>query len=121
MKGSKSNLVIRQGEEQNYKPELYIEPVEGIDLATFEADLNNSIQKLQNPYKGLAVTRSGNSWMVQIPENFRTGHEAHFGEVTQKFLQYLTEGRLPEWEVPNMISKYYVTTTALEMAKEDNL
>jgi predicted dehydrogenase len=117
MKGSNANLIIRQGEEQQYQPELYIEPVGGIDMASFERGLNNGIQKLQDSFPGLGVKRSGNNWMVVIPENLRTGHEAHFGEVTEKFLQYLTEGRLPEWEVPNMISKYYVTTHALEMAK----
>jgi hypothetical protein len=27
------------------------------------------------------------------------------------------DGKLPEWEVPNMIAKYYTTTKALEIAK----
>ncbi|CAN5164906.1 putative oxidoreductase C-terminal domain-containing protein [soil metagenome] len=121
MKGSKSNLVIRQGEEQQYRPELYIEPVDGVALESFEADLIYYLQQLQSRYKGLAVKRSGNGWMVIIPESLRTGHEAHFGEVTQKFLQYLKEGRLPAWEVPNMITKYYITTKALEIANRDHL
>jgi len=38
--------------------------------------------------------------------------------VTENFLEYLKDGKLPDWEVPNMIAKYYVTTRALEMAKE---
>ena len=57
------------------------------------------------------------TWIVQIPEKYHVGHEAHFGQVTKKFLRYLEEGRLPAWEVPNMIAKYYTTTAALEMAK----
>ena len=36
---------------------------------------------------------------------------------SEKYLKYLVDGKLPEWEVPNMIAKYYVTTKALEMAK----
>ncbi|MDD4516484.1 putative oxidoreductase C-terminal domain-containing protein, partial [Massilibacteroides sp.] len=42
-------------------------------------------------------------WQIQIPAKYRVGHEAHFGQVTENFLQYLKDGKLPEWEVPNMI------------------
>jgi hypothetical protein len=52
-----------------------------------------------------------------VPEKYNEGHEAHFGRVTEKYLQYLKEGKLPSWEVPNMIAKYYTTTSALELAK----
>ena len=53
-----------------------------------------------------------------IPDEYRVGHEAHFGQVTGNFLKYLSEGRLPEWEVPCMIAKYYTTTRGLQMARE---
>ena len=52
-----------------------------------------------------------------IRDRYRVEHEAHFGQVTENYLQYLQDGKLPDWEVPNMIAKYYVTTHALEMAK----
>lgn len=55
---------------------------------------------------------------ILIPVKYRVGHEEHFGQVTAKFLEYLKAGRLPEWEVPNMITKYYTTTSALKLAKE---
>jgi hypothetical protein len=29
----------------------------------------------------------------------------------------MKDGKLPEWEVPGMITKYYTTTSALKMAK----
>jgi hypothetical protein len=32
-------------------------------------------------------------------------------------LQYLEAGKLPAWEVPNMLAKYYTTTQALDKAK----
>jgi hypothetical protein len=44
-------------------------------------------------------------------------HEEHFGQVTAKFLEYLKVGKLPEWEVPGMITKYYTTTSALKLAR----
>jgi hypothetical protein len=35
-----------------------------------------------------------------------------------RFLEYLKAGKLPEWEEPGMITKYYTTTSALKLAKE---
>jgi Fe-S cluster assembly scaffold protein SufB len=57
-------------------------------------------------------------WTIDIPDKYKVGHEAHFGQVTEKYLRYLKWGRLPEWEVPNMIVKYYTTTEALKMARQ---
>ncbi len=119
MKGSKSNLVIRQGEEQGYIPQLYIEAVKGIDLTVFEKELQSSLLALTKEYPGISFNKTGEGiWLVQIPDNYRVGHEAHFGQVTENFLQYLKEGALPHWEIPNMITKYYITTQALEMARK---
>lgn len=119
MKGSKANLVIRQGEEQQYKPELYLEPVPGADLAAFEQEVQAGVGALAVKYPGISVERQGDIWHVLIPAEYHNGHEAHFGQVAEKFLQYLTAGELPAWEVPNMLAKYYTTTKALEMAKQN--
>jgi predicted dehydrogenase len=118
MKGTKANLIIRQGAEQNYKPQLYIEPVKGTDVAAFEAALKGALTKVQAKYDGVEVQKIANGWQVQVPEKYHNGHEAHFGQVTEKYLSYLAAGALPEWEVPNMLAKYYTTTRALEMATE---
>lgn len=120
MRGSKANLIIRQGKEEDFKPELYIEAVEGNDLQSFEAALEPGLAKIQQKFPGVKLSKEKeeNVWKVLIPQDYRIGHEAHFREVTEKYLQSLEAGRLAEWEVPNMISKYYVTTKALEMATE---
>ena len=118
MKGSKSDLVIRQGKEQNYQPELFVEAVKGVDLAAYEKDLTASMEKVSAKYPGVALNKISDSvWQIEIPAKYRVGHEAHFGQVTEHFLQYLKDGKLPEWEVPNMLAKYYTTTSALDMAK----
>ena len=52
-----------------------------------------------------------------IPQKYDVGHEAHFAQVAQKYMAFLKDGKLPDWEVPNMITKYYITTKALEKAK----
>ena len=109
MKGTKANLVIRQGAEQGYKPELYVETKEDIH----EIFAN----KLFGKYPGVQVERCDCGWHVIIPDFYREGHEAHFAQVTENYLKYLSEGKLPEWEVPGMIAKYYITTTAWQMAQ----
>lgn len=118
-RGSKANLVIRQGVEQQYKPELYIEPVNGKDTAFTEA-LFAKLKDIQTKYPGVQLTEVEKGWQVSIPESYKVGHEAHFGQVMEKFLEYMKNRNMPEWEVPNMISKYYTTTKALELSRKTN-
>lgn len=114
MRGTKANVIIRQGEEQNYKPELYVQDV--TNDSNFGSTLEMAIDKIAETYPGVAVEKAGDEWHVLIPEKYHVGHEAHFGQVTDKYLRFLVDGKLPDWEVPNMIAKYYTTTTALEVA-----
>jgi predicted dehydrogenase len=120
MRGTKCNLTIRQGEAEGYKTKLYIEPNEGVDLAKFEASLKEAMkQKITSRFPGMQVKNvKPGSWVLEIPSKFKVGHEAHFGQVTEKFLGYLSEGNLPEWEIPNMIVKYYTTTEGMKKALE---
>ncbi len=113
MRGTKVNLVIKQGKDQQFKPVLYIDP-----LKSTEKSLQDGIARLQKKYPGVAIKKTGDLWEVIIPEEFKVGHEDHFAEVAKKYLQYLKTGQLPAWEVPNMLSKYYTTTQALEMARQ---
>ncbi len=117
MRGTKTNLVIRQGADQGYKPALYIEPVANTDLAAFEKTLTDNLKKIQAKYAGIELKKLDTGWEVLVPAKYHNGHEAHFGQVTERYLQYLVDGKLPDWEVPNMLAKYYTTTKALEVAK----
>jgi predicted dehydrogenase len=116
MRGTRSNLVIRQGKEQNFKPALYIEPVSKNTIS--DDVLKGAFTSVQTKYPGLELKKTTAGWEVIIPEKYREGHEAHFARVTEKFLQYVKQGSLPAWEVPNMIAKYYTTTSALELASK---
>ncbi len=114
MRGTKANLIIRQGAEQNYKPTLYIESING-DKA-YETDLMQAVKVVEKKYPGVSLKKNNKGWEVEIPEKYKEGHEAHFGRVTEKYLEYLKQGKLPAWEVPNMLAKYYTTTQALKLA-----
>ena len=117
MRGTKANLIIRQGAEQQYKPTLYIELVEPDDA--YGSVLNTQLASIQAKYPGVEIKEIENGWEVVIPEKYKEGHEAHFTRVMQKFLEYLKNKNMPEWEVPNMLAKYYTTTKALELAKQE--
>jgi predicted dehydrogenase len=114
VRGTKSNIIIRQSAEQNYKPVLYIEPLKKTEL--IEKYLIECIVSLQKNYPGVSLIPTNKGWKVSIPEKFVLGHEACFAEVVKNYLQYLKEKRLPIWEVKNMLAKYYTTTAALEKA-----
>jgi len=117
MRGSLSSLEIRQGAKEKYDPTLFITAKKGTDLKAFASILEKAVTTL--PQAGLTIENvNENSWKVVLPEALKIGHEAHFAQVTEKYLEYLKDGKLPEWEVPNMITKYYTTTLALKLAKE---
>ncbi|HEY3405454.1 MAG TPA: putative oxidoreductase C-terminal domain-containing protein [Ohtaekwangia sp.] len=117
MRGTKANLIIRQGIDEGYKPTLYIESV--LQDSAYESKLTEQVQKLQEKFAGVEIKKSGNAWVVIIPEKYKEGHEAHFSRVAEKYLHYVKHGDMPSWEVPNMLAKYYTTTKALEVALQN--
>lgn len=118
MRGTKCNLIIKQGEEEGYKPILYIEAQENENPEQFAQNLEKAVlQDLSKKYPGINLEKIyEKKWKLNIPEKFKIGHEAHFAQVTEKYLDFLTSGDIPEWEVPNMIVKYYTTMQGLKKA-----
>ncbi len=123
-RGTKANLIIRQDKEQNYKATLYIEPAYRTGRPVNKNDLSDAaflkeqMKSIVAEHPGIDVKKTNAGWEVIIPEKYQEGHEAHFARVTQKFLQYLKEGKIPDWEIAGMIAKYYTTTSALELANK---
>ena len=116
MHGTKCDLVIKQGADEKFLPTLYIENVKGATIQDFTAKLKEATGSL--PYDSIQIESvSRNTIKISVPDKYRVTHEEHFGQVTSRFLEYLKDGKLPEWEVPGMITKYYTTTGGLKMAK----
>ena len=114
MRGTKSDLIIRQGADENFKPTLYINSK--VDEG-FESKLNLSIYELQSEFPGIKAEKiSDKVWKIIVPDLLKIGHEAHFGQVTNNFLKYFKNGKLPDWEIPNMKAKYYTTIEAYKLA-----
>jgi len=111
MRGTKATLTIQQGAAQRFKPVLYI------DGTKDEAAVKSAIESLQGKYPGVAVRREGERWAVSVPDKYNVGHEAHFAQVTENFLKYLRSGKLPAWEVPNMLTKYSTIMQAYQLSR----
>lgn len=113
MRGTKANLVIRQGKEENYRPSLYVQLL-GSDLAQLEKAVKET---LQAKYPGIDLEKMpSGEYQVIVPDSYHNGHEAHFAQVTEKFLEYYKDGKMADWEAPNMITKYYTNIKAREFA-----
>ena len=117
MRGTKANLTIRQGAEEDYKATLYVEKVGETSDEDFASALKSAVEGLQANWPGIEIDFRTGEAVINIPHKYRVGHEAHFTQVTEKYLEYLKAGKLPEWEVPNMIAKYYTTTKGYEMSR----
>lgn len=55
IRGSKASVIIRQGKEQNYRPELYVEPAVGASNAELAQALQKAVTELQGSYLGLEL------------------------------------------------------------------
>ncbi|MGO8928607.1 MAG: putative oxidoreductase C-terminal domain-containing protein [Limisphaerales bacterium] len=115
-RGTRCQLLIKQGAEQSYQPALYVQNSSPASAAQFEQTLQAAVTRLNNTWPGLGLKPAGAAWEIVIPDKYRVGHEQHFAQVTEKFLRFLRDGNMPAWEVPNMIAKYYTTTEAYRLS-----
>jgi predicted dehydrogenase len=118
-KGTRARIEVRQTQADRFLPELYVVPAAAALKSEVLAGVKGKIAALQPLYPGVGIEDRGAEIHVTIPETLRTGHEAHFAQVTAGLLKYLRQRRaLPPWERPNMVAKYYVTTTGTELSRK---
>ena len=120
LKGTKANLEIKQGVEENWKASLYVWPVNSKDTNDLSHALKNAITEINKDMPGVSFSSIKGGWKINIPDEYHKGHESHFADVMRRYLQYLKDGKLPDWEVPGMVAKYYTTTKGLEMAQQNH-
>ncbi|MEO6135971.1 MAG: putative oxidoreductase C-terminal domain-containing protein, partial [Ginsengibacter sp.] len=99
-----------------YLPTIYIEPSDKKNKPEFELALNNWIKKVGKEYPGIQLKENNENWQIIIPEKFKLDHEKQFSKVALQFMEYLRVGKMPEWEIAFMLTKYYTTIQALEKA-----
>jgi predicted dehydrogenase len=118
-RGTRARVEVRQTKADGYRPELYIVPASPQSRAEILAAVEKRLAALRNMYPGIGVQERGPELRVTIPDALRVGHEAHFAQVASAFLKYLRDrGTLSAWERPNMLAKYFVTTTGTELSRK---
>ncbi len=117
LRGTRATLEIRQGAEQNYHPVLYVAKAGNLSEREFDGALADAVKGIEAKYPGVKIRRAGREWELVVPDKYDVGHEAHFAQVTENYLNYLRAGRLPDWEVPGMLTKYATTMRAYELSR----
>jgi predicted dehydrogenase len=116
-RGTRSRVEVRQTREENYRPEVYVVPASGAQPQV-EAAVRARLAALADIWPGLSVEEAAGALRISIPDSYRVGHEAHFGQVTRQFLDYVARpGSLPAWENPNMLAKYRTTTRGVSVSR----
>ena len=116
MRGTRAELIIRQNKGTGFRQRLFVKPRAAADAAAVGEALKAALAGLSAKWPGLACHEQDGEWVVDVPKDYDVGHEAHFSQVTRNFLAYLAAGRLPEWEKPNMLVKYYTLSLAYRAA-----
>jgi predicted dehydrogenase len=120
-RGERSRVEVRQGPEQQYRRELDVVPNADSARTRVLAAVKQRLGTLESDWPGLAVEEQDGRLRILIPERFRLSHEAHFGMVARRFLDYVREPQaLPAWEKPNMLAKYHVTTKGVALARRNS-
>ncbi|SMG35944.1 putative oxidoreductase C-terminal domain-containing protein [Sphingobacterium psychroaquaticum] len=117
IRGTQCVVAIKQGKAEDFAPTLYIEPNAGKHFSAEEKErIHRGFAAIEKLYPGIALHDFGDGFRVAIPDRLREGHEEHFAHVANKFFDYVKRGKLPAWEKSYMLTKYYITTMALEKA-----
>jgi len=114
IKGTRSDLIIRQIPERGFKVELLIVPRE--NPSEVETAVQGCLQGWSHQYPGLSLCREDENILIEIPDELRTTHEAHFCQVRDTYLDYLAEGSYPPENPACIVSKYTLLAEARKRA-----
>jgi predicted dehydrogenase len=111
--GTRALIELRAGPKEGFTPEVYLTPAAGEPLAAWEASLRSALKK----YPGVSIERTDHSFHLAQPNSGRGG--GGLLEMFKEFAGYVRDWKsFPEFERANLLAKYYVTTTAVAMARD---
>ena len=122
MKGTKASLKTLQNKSTNFSKQLYIEKATEVNKVEFESNLRDAIEEIKKDFPTVSIdltSAKAGEYLINIPDEEKRGHETHFQNVAQSFFNFLVNRNMPEWEISNTIAKYYIITTAVDIAKEN--
>lgn len=109
--GTGLKIEILQDATTGYKRQLYLHiPTEAGEKA--------AASFLAEEFPGTRlICVEGEKYLVDIPDSERLPHEEHFNRVGEYFTTCVREGHAPDWEMENSLTKYYITTHSVALAK----
>ena len=110
--GTKATLSITQEYGQK-QPKFYAQKNENVSEEDFQSNLKKAIDNLTLTYPGITLSEESGKIEIVLP----SGLETKFDPTFKVFLDYLVKRDMPDWEVPNTLAKYYITTTALDIVQ----
>jgi hypothetical protein len=117
-RGSRATVRVRQTKEEKYLPEVDVIPNAGINHAAVIAALEKQLKQLAVTFPHLSIRDSGTRIRIVIPREDRARSGFSFAQLVNRFLEYVHDPQsLPPWEKTNMLAKYYITTTAVALAR----
>lgn len=115
-RGTKARVELRENAGEHHRPEVFVVPNDPGQSAALTAAVRRRMASLAASYPGIGVEATGSDVHILIPDGLRQGLGAHLAQVAAEFLTYLRSPQsLPAWERPNMLAKYYVTTTGVQL------
>jgi hypothetical protein len=111
--GTRAQVELRAGPKESFVPEIYLTPVAG--EVAYQVNLKAALSRLQAQYPGLTYVAEGHSFHLLLPKSDRQVDGLR--TIFQQFAGFVENWRtFPAFENANLLAKYYVTTTAVQMA-----
>ena len=117
LRGSRALLRVVQGPETGHRAELRVQPHAGGGSL---AALREWVASEQADLPGLTLSpvpeSDGTLLRLHVPEALRTGHETHFAEVLDQFLDHLDSGTWSATKAAALRMRYTLLARARELA-----
>ena len=118
-RGTRARVEVRQGAADGYRPELYVVPAtrtpSAAVLAAVSARLAAPAADVPGRRRRGSRRRDPHRDSGRVPGRPRGALRAGDGQLPRVSRRIVAA--LPAWERPNMLAKYYVTTTGAEMSR----
>jgi len=109
-RGSVAEVAIDQGPQTGYVPTVSVRP-DG-NAPQYRERLDAAVADLQGDFPGLGYEVAPGGFRMTIPGALQTGHETHFAEVLESFLDYVDTGHWPADLGSDLIAKYTLLASA---------
>ncbi len=116
-RGTRALIELRAGPKEGFTPEIYLTSTLAEPTAQWEASLRSAVNRLQKDYPGLSLETAGHSIHMLLPKA-EQGSDGT-GKIFKEFEGYVRDwNTFPEFETTNLLTKYYITTTAVTLSRK---